>query len=306
MHRPPSLRSVKERWEGGGRSYRMGRPPRSKSAPLAEQGGRWMHPPLLRWGDAAGWRGGEGGTPEKTKPKFGARPSKNKNNPNLSLPPPPPPSPQRPPPRGPYPLSWGPPPHSHPRLSLRRRRDASPPPLRPLSTFFFSIFNWKKKGGPRSISLLLGGARYARPPQQKEEGGSVPPRRGGDARGGLRPPSRCVAAGWLLCWGGPHENPWRPPYGASKGARGGFASLDEVKGREWGEMQSPAPLPPPPCIPPPFQKMGRGDARGGGGGRGRRQRPRLSSTDERCIPSYRGGRWKLCGSLPPPATVVFL
>nr|UYR50775.1 hypothetical protein [Morchella crassipes] len=59
-----------------------------------------------------------------------------------------------------------------------------PPPLRPLSTFFFSIFNWKKKGGPRAISLLLGGARYARPPQQKEEGGSVPPRRGGDARGG--------------------------------------------------------------------------------------------------------------------------
>nr|UYR50929.1 hypothetical protein [Morchella crassipes] len=55
---------------------------------------------------------------------------------------PPPPSPQRPPhPGGPLPpLSWGPPPHSHQRLSLRRRRDASPPPSSP--SFNFLLFNF--------------------------------------------------------------------------------------------------------------------------------------------------------------------
>nr|UYR50935.1 hypothetical protein [Morchella crassipes] len=34
----------------------------AKASPLQSKGGRWMHPPLLRWGDAAGWlEGGEGG-----------------------------------------------------------------------------------------------------------------------------------------------------------------------------------------------------------------------------------------------------
>nr|UYR50885.1 hypothetical protein [Morchella crassipes] len=130
-----------------------------------------------------------------------------------------------PPPQGPPTPFLGTPPHSHQRLSLLRRRDASPPPLRPLSTFFFSIFNWKKKGGPRAISLLLGGARYARPPQQKEEGEASPPVGGGDARGGAAPPLSLRSSWVAAVLGGPHENPWRPPTGASKGARGGFASL---------------------------------------------------------------------------------
>nr|UYR51111.1 hypothetical protein [Morchella crassipes] len=141
-----------------------------------------------------------------------------------------------------------------------------PPPLRPLSTFFFSIFNWKKKGGPRAISLLLGGARYARPPQQKEEGGSVPPRRGGDARGGAAPPLS-LRSSWVaaVLGGGPHENPL---ISDERGLGGGFCIPWRSQGKGvGGEMQSPPPLPPP-LHPPPFQKMGRGGWKGGMGGRG--------------------------------------
>nr|UYR50747.1 hypothetical protein [Morchella crassipes] len=44
---------------------------------------------------------------------------------------------------------------------------------------------------------------------------------------------------------------------------------------------------------------GAGRALGWGRGGGSRQRPRLSSTDERCIPSYRGDA-KSCAAAPPP------
>nr|UYR51149.1 hypothetical protein [Morchella crassipes] len=54
------------------------------------------------------------------------------------------------------------------------------------------------------------------------------------------------------------------------GARGGFASLDEVKGREWGGDAVGAPPPPPPLHPPPpfKKKMGSRGMQGGNGGRG--------------------------------------
>nr|UYR50943.1 hypothetical protein [Morchella crassipes] len=146
-----------------------------------------------------------------------------------------------PPPRAPTPpLSWGPPTIAI-SVSLSYGGEMHlPPPLRPLSTFFFSIFNWKKKGGPRAISLLLGGARYARPPQQKEEGEASPPRRGGCKRGAAPPLS--LRSSWVapLLGGGPHENPWRPPYGASKGARGVLHPLTSSREGAAAPAASPA------------------------------------------------------------------
>nr|UYR50812.1 hypothetical protein [Morchella crassipes] len=81
-----------------------------------------------------------------------------------------------------------------------------PPPLRPLSTFFFSIFNWKKKGGPRAM------------------------------RGTLR--SSWVAA----VLGVPHDNPWRPPMGPPRGAGVGGWRVGGCKGVWEGGAGS---LPPP-------------------------------------------------------------
>nr|UYR51178.1 hypothetical protein [Morchella crassipes] len=125
-----------------------------------------------------------------------------------------------------------------------------------LSSFQFLIE--KRKEGRGRFHFCLGGRATRALPSKRRRGGSVPPRRGGMQEGGAAPPSRCVAAGWLLCWGGPHENPWRP-HGASKGLGGicypFMAKGLVVGGRCWsrerrggGGRRSPSP--PPPSPPP--------------------------------------------------------
>nr|UYR51058.1 hypothetical protein [Morchella crassipes] len=59
-----------------------------------------------------------------------------------------------------------------------------------------------------------------------------------------------------------------PPFLHLCGERGGFASLDEVKGREWGRCSRRPPPLPHPCIPPPIPKNGEPGGMKGGRGEG--------------------------------------
>nr|UYR50979.1 hypothetical protein [Morchella crassipes] len=97
-----------------------------------------------------------------------------------------------------------------------------------------------------------------------------------------------------------------PRRGPPRGLGGGLHPLTKSREGSWGGRCSRRPpFPPPLASPPPFQKMGEGDARGGMGEGGRRQRPRLSSTDERCIPSYRGDG-ESCAAASPPLDFLAL
>nr|UYR51144.1 hypothetical protein [Morchella crassipes] len=85
--------------------------------------------------------------------------------------------------------------------------------------------------------------------------------------GGAAPPLSLRSSWVAAVLGGPHENPWRPPMGPPRGLGGGLHPLTKSREGSWGGRCSRRP-PPPPLASPPFQKMGRGDERGGMEGRG--------------------------------------